>query len=433
LHKSNLTYSNPLSFILTVSGKNGAVNKKKIINDPLYGFITVPTDLIFDLIEHPYLQRLRHIKQLGLTDFVYPGAVHSRFQHALGAMHLMGRVLESLKTKGIEINSHECEAAQIAILLHDIGHGPFSHALEETILPGIKHESISYLFLGELNKHFDGALDLALKIFRNSYHRKFFHQLVSSQLDIDRLDYLQRDSFYSGVIEGTIGTDRIVAMLNVKGDQLVVDEKGVYSIESFLHARRLMYWQVYLHKTSVSAERMIVNLIKRAKYLTHSGENLPGSEPLKIFLKQNYSLDDFKDKPELIAAFGQLDDNDIWGAIKIWRSNADPILSTLCERMIKRDLFRIILSPEPINKSQVEKVKKNVCTQFNLLQKDGTYLFSHGTVSNEAYISEAQKINILMRNGDLIDVAQASDLPSVKAISKIVKKNYLCWPKNVSL
>jgi len=409
------------------------VIKKKIINDPLYGFITITNELIFLLLQHPYFQRLRHIRQLGLTEFIYPGATHTRFQHALGAMHLMGLILTNLRAKGVDISDEECEASQIAILLHDIGHGPFSHALEDTLLPGVKHESISYLFLQKLNVEFEGRLDLALKIFRNSYTRKFFHQLVSSQLDADRLDYLHRDSFYSGVIEGTIGVDRIVTMLNVKEDRLVVDEKGIYSIENFLHSRRLMYWQVYLHKTSVSAERLLVNLVRRAKYLAQSGEKLTCSDPLKIFLKQNYSVDDFREKLSLLNTFGQLDDNDVWGAIKIWRTHRDSILSTLCEMIIKRDLFQIILSNEPISKAQIEKVRKNVCLEYQVLQKEGTYLFSHGTVSNEAYVSEGQTINILMKSGKVVDIAQASDLPTIKAISKIVKKNYLCWPKNISL
>jgi uncharacterized protein len=409
------------------------VTKKRIINDPLYGFITIPNELIYLLIQHPHFQRLRHIRQLGLTEFIYPGATHSRFQHALGAMHVMGCILENLKAKGIEISKEEHDASQIAILLHDIGHGPFSHALEKTLLPGVKHESISYQFIQSLNRELNGALDLALKIFRNAYERKFFYQLVSSQLDADRLDYLHRDSFYSGVIEGTIGIDRIITMLNVKDGQLVVDEKGIYSIENFLHARRLMYWQVYLHKTSVSAERLLVNLIRRAKYLAQSGEALTASDPLKTFLVQNYSIDLFRENSDLLNTFGQLDDNDVWGAIKIWRTHRDPILSTLCEMILNRNLFRIILSNDPISKIQIEEVKKNVCAHYNLLQKDGTYLFSHGTVSNEAYVSEGQMINVLMKNGKTVDIAQASDLPTIKAISKIVKKSYLCWPKNVSL
>ena len=409
------------------------MNKKKIINDPVYGFISIESELIFDLIEHPYFQRLRFIKQLGLTDFVYPGALHTRFHHALGAMHLMGVVLENLRNKGTEISNGEYEAAQIAILLHDIGHGPFSHSLEETLIEGVKHESLSYLFMKELNNIFHGALDLAIKIFRNGYSRKFFHQLVSSQLDIDRLDYLKRDSFFTGVTEGTIGVDRIVAMLAVENDAIVVEEKGIYSIESFLNARRLMYWQVYLHKTSVSAERLLVNLIKRAQYLFHSGEKLGGSESLKSFLKHHYTLEDFKEKHFVLDAFGKLDDMDIWGAIKIWQSHRDPILQMLCTMLLHRQLFQIKLTSDPIKKGEIEKVRNGITKEYTLLRNDATYLFSIGTVSNEAYLAEKHAIHILTKSGEVVDIAQASDLPSIKAMSKIVKKNYLCWPKNVYL
>jgi uncharacterized protein len=408
------------------------LNKKKIINDPVYGFITIQSDLIFDIISHPFFQRLRYIKQLGLTDLVYPGALHTRFQHALGAMHLMGRVLDNLRTKGIEISAEEYEASQIAILLHDLGHGPFSHALEDSLLAGVHHESMSYLLMKELNKQFNNALDLSLKIFRNSYRRKFFHQLVSSQLDIDRLDYLKRDCFFTGVQEGTIGVDRIIAMLHVHRDQLVVEEKGIYSIENFLNARRLMYWQVYLHKTSVSAERMIVNLIRRAQRLTQAGEQVVASEPLSLFLRNGYSFDKLKDDQEALFAFGKLDDNDIWGAIKFWKSHPDPILSTLSSMLIERKLFQIILSNDPIKRSMVEKIRKAVSKKHKTLLAETTFLFSYGSVTNEAY-ADGQKINILTKSGELLDIAQASDLPNIKAISKIVKKNYLCWPKDVSL
>lgn len=388
---------------------------------------------MYDLIQHPYFQRLRYIKQLGLSDLVYPGAHHTRFHHALGAMHLMGRVLKTLQQKGIEISEAEAEAAQIAILLHDIGHGPFSHALEETLLKDVKHESISYLFMRELNMRFNGALDLALQFFRNSYSRKFFHQLVSSQLDIDRLDYLTRDSFFTGVMEGTIGVDRIVAMLNVHHDELVVEEKGIYSIENFLHARRLMYWQVYLHKTALSGERMLVNIIRRAQYLQQAGETLPASEALTCLLKKDYSIENFTNDKDLLDLFGQLDDHDIWGAIKLWRNHHDTILSGLCNRLLQRELFQIVLSSSPIRRSEVEKARKEIGQVYGILQKDTQYLYSYGTVSNEAYISGGKSINILTRNGEVIDIAHASDLPSIKAISKIVEKSYLCWPKNISL
>ena len=408
------------------------MNKKKIINDPVYGFITITSALLFDIISHPYVQRLRHIKQLGLTDQVYPGALHTRFQHALGAMHLMSRVLDNLRTKGIEISDEEYEASQIAILLHDLGHGPFSHALEDSIMSGVKHESISYLLMTRLNQEFGGALALTLKIFRNSYKRKFFYQLVSSQLDIDRLDYLKRDCFFTGVMEGTIGVDRIIAMLHVYRDQLVVEEKGIYSIENFLNARRLMYWQVYLHKTTISAERMLVNLIRRAQALVHAGEEVPASQALMHFLKNQCTLDTLKDDPVTLEAFGQLDDNDIWGAIKFWKNHPDKILSTLSTMLLERKLFQIELSVEPIRKSVIEKVRTSVAKKYGTLRAETPYLFSTGVVSNEGY-TEGQKINILTKQGNLLDIAQASDLPNIKALSNIVKKNYLCWPKNVSL
>lgn len=408
------------------------MNKKKIINDPVYGFIHIRSELIFDIISHPFFQRLRHIKQLGLTDLVYPGAQHTRFQHALGAMHLMGRVLDNLRFKGIEISEQEYEASQLAILLHDIGHGPFSHALEETLLAGVKHESISYLLMSELNDDFDNAIELAMRIFRNSYERKFFHQLVSSQLDIDRLDYLNRDSFFAGVDEGTIGIERIIVMLNVYRDQLVVEEKGMYSIEHFLNARRLMYWQVYLHKTSVSAERMLVNIIKRAQALVRAGERVQSSQGLQLFLKEHFTIETFQQNRKALLAFGQLDDHDIWGAIKLWKDHDDKILSTLSKMLLQRNLFKIMLSIEPIKKLSIDRIRTAVSKEFRTLRGESSYLFSYGMVSNEAY-TEGQKINFLTKHGDLLDIAQASDLPNIKALTKIVKKNYLCWPKNVSL
>lgn len=375
---------------------------------------------------------MRHIRQLGLTELVYPGAIHTRFHHALGAVHLMQEALENLRGKGVELTDEEIEAAQIAILLHDTGHGPFSHSLEETLLHDIRHESVSFLFMKELNRQFNGALSMALKIFQNTYSKKFLHQLVSSQLDVDRLDYLNRDSFFTGVKEGAVGTDRIIAMLNVVKGQLVVEEKGIYNIENFLNARRLMYWQVYLHKTSVSAERLLVNIIRRAQYLAASGESLEASEALSFFLYRSVSLEDFADN-KILNAFGRLDDYDVWGAIKLWQSHRDKVLSQLCKMLLERKLFQIRLSVEPIQKSLVEQVKESIGKQLDLRKSDISYLFSHGTVSNEAYLSERNAIQIWMKSGELVDVAQASDLPHIKAMSKIVKKNYLCWPKNLSL
>ncbi len=406
--------------------------KKKIINDPVYGFIRIPPGLVEEIISHRWFQRLRNIKQLGLTDLVYPGARHSRFQHALGAMHLMMRVLDTLRTKGVEISDKEYDASVIAVLLHDIGHGPLSHALEETLLPGIPHETISYKFMQELNRQFNGALDLTLKIFRNSYHRRFFHQLISSQLDIDRLDYLHRDCFFTGVTEGAIGVNRIVEVLGVHNDQLVVEEKGLYSIENFLHARRLMYWQVYLHKTTLSAERMVVNLIRRARLLARAGEPLPASDALIYLLKNTHGSESLIQLPDFLDVYGSLDDNDIFGAVKLWTSNKDTILRSLSRMLTERRLFQIILQQEPIRKAQIELVRNGITRQYSCLRSDAVYLFSTGIVTNEAY-AEGQKINILTAEGEPVDIAQASDLPTIKALSKIVKKNYLCWPKNVSL
>ncbi len=401
--------------------------KHKIINDPVYGFISIDSDLVFDLIQHPVFQRLRHIRQLGLTDLVFPGANHTRFQHALGAMHLMRRVLEGFRGKGIEISNKEFVSAQVAILLHDIGHGPFSHTLEETLLHQVKHESISYQLMRKLDSDFNGELEMALKMFRNSYSRKFFHQLVSSQLDIDRLDYLRRDCFFTGVMEGSIGVDRIISMLTVHDDQVVVEEKGIYSIEHFLNARRLMYWQVYLHKTAVSAERMLVNIIRRAQYI---GKDLPCSEALKMFLTNEHTIADFKD-PQVLNAYAQLDDNDVWGAIKLWKDNSDPILSQLCMMLLERNLFQIQIGGAV--KQKLDKVRHAIASKYKTLRNDTSYFFSLGTLTNEAYVMDGQQIKVLTRTGELLDISQASDLPNIKAMSKIVKKDYLCWPKNVSL
>lgn len=416
-----------------MDGSTRLVNKNKIINDPVYGFIRIKSELLFALLEHPFLQRMRHIRQLGLAELVYPGAIHTRFHHALGAVYLMGRALEVLRAKGVDIDDTEAEAVQVAILLHDIGHGPFSHALEETLLPNIRHESLSFLLMKELNRQFNAKLDKAIRIFQNTYPKKFLHQLVSSQLDIDRLDYLNRDSFFTGVVEGSIGTERIIDMLNVVKGNLVIEEKGIYNIESFLNSRRLMYWQVYLHKTAVGAERLLVNCIRRAQYLASSGESIPCSQALSVFLNNTWSLDDIAEKRNLLEAFGKLDDLDVWGAVKVWQDNRDPILSRLCSMLLHRNLFRVRLSSAPIQKTDVEKVRAALHTAWKVGRSDATYLFSYGTVSNEAYLVERNSIQVLMKSGEILDVAQASDLPSIRAMSKIVKKNYLCWPKNLSL
>jgi HD superfamily phosphohydrolase len=338
-----------------------------------------------------------------------------------------------LKSKGHEISDEECEAAQIAILLHDIGHGPFSHVLESTLLDNIPHETISYLIISKLNKEFHGALDLTEKIFRNQYHRKFLHQLVSSQLDIDRLDYLQRDSFFTGVSEGTIGADRLIKMLEIRKDELVIEEKGIYSIENFLTARRLMYWQVYLHKTTVSAEKMMIEIIRRAKDLTQEKEKVQASKPLEVFLKNNVGIKDFQKDKKYLEAFLQLDDYDVWGSVKSWANHKDKILSFLCQSLLDRKLFKIQLSNKEIDDSFINKITENIVKKSNVKPSDLSYLLIQGTVSNAAYVSKGDKINILMKNGKILDVAKASDLPNIKAISKIVKKHYLCWPKSLYL
>jgi HD superfamily phosphohydrolase len=348
-------------------------------------------------------------------------------------MHLMSLALDTLRSKGIEISNKEYEACQLAILLHDIGHGPFSHALEYSLLPGISHESLSFLFMKQLNADFDHSLETAMSIFQNTYPRKFFHQLVSSQLDMDRLDYLKRDSFFTGVSEGSVGVERIIQMLAVKDDQMVVEEKALYSLENFLNARRLMYWQVYLHKASVSAEKMLINLINRAKEFVEFGQDLEATDALKTFLKKSYTLDDFHANPQLLKTYGQLDDSDIWASIKHWQFNMDSILSMLSNMLLERRLFKISLSNEPIARADIMRLRDQLCSQYNLFRSSARYLMSHGEVTNKAYFAEGQKINILTKRGNIVDIAEAADLPNIKAMSKIVKKYYLCCPKTVSL
>lgn len=404
----------------------------KIINDPVYGFINIPSELIFAIIDHPSFQRLRRIKQLGLTDYVYPGALHTRFHHAIGAMHLMSITLDHLRNKGVEIDDREYEAALIAILLHDIGHGPFSHALEFSLLQNIPHEKLSQLFLLDLNKQFHSQLDLAVKIFNGNYERRFFHQLVSSQLDIDRLDYLQRDCFFTGVSEGTIGADRIIKMMAIKDDRLVIEEKGIYSIENFLSARRLMYWQVYLHKTTVSAEKMLINLILRAKHLRKSGVNLPGSEALLFFLDNNLTVQDFTDRREVLGHFAELDDFDVWGALKLWQKSNDRILKNITAMFLTRRLYKITLSNNAFSDTELSQMMAKTRSRLHLSEEELPYFFTHGSISNHAYVAK-ERIFVLTKKGQVVDVAQAADLPNIKAMSKIVKKHYACRAKDLPL
>jgi HD superfamily phosphohydrolase len=408
---------------------NSFSNKLKIFNDPIYGFVSLPFEIIYDLIDHPYFQRLRRIKQLGLTNLVYPGALHTRFHHAMGAMHLMGQAIDVIRSKGHEITEEEAKGVTIAILLHDIGHGPFSHALEHSIVSDITHEDISELFMSRLNTEFNGQLSLAIKIFQNKYSKKFLHQLVSSQLDMDRLDYLKRDSFFTGVSEGVISSDRIIKMLNVVNDQLAVEAKGIYSIEKFIIARRLMYWQVYLHKTVLSAESLLVNILRRAKELAEKKVDLFCTPALHTFLYKKYSEKDFQTKPELLDIFSQLDDNDIMTSIKVWTSHADPVLSMLCKQLVDRKLFKVELQNQAFKEDKINSIKHNIKKRFKLSEKEVNYFVFTGNVTNDAYRADKIRINILTKDGTISDIADASDQLSIDVLAKTVKKYYLCYPK----
>ncbi len=405
------------------------MNKNKIINDPVYGFISIKTPLLFDLIEHRYFQRLRYIKQLGMTHLVYPGALHTRFHHALGAMHLMNLALEHLQSRGQLISKEEEEAACIAILLHDIGHGPFSHALEHTIVEGVSHEKISRLLMANLNEEFHGQLDLALKIFNDQYERKFFHQLISGQLDLDRLDYLNRDSFFSGVTEGMVSSDRIIKLLNIKNGDLVVEEKGIYSIEKFLIARRLMYWQVYLHKTVIAAEQLLVKILERARELAMEGQELFATPALKHFLYKEISKSDFSEDPEHLKCFASLDDHDIMTSIKVWQSHHDFILKTLCANLINRNLYKVEISYDIPDEDRVNQLAEKVIDHLGIDEDDSSYFVFTDTINNKAYRTGDGNINILMKSGDLQDIATASDNSNLEALTKTVTKNILCYIK----
>jgi HD superfamily phosphohydrolase len=411
----------------------GTYNKKKIINDPIYGFITIPYSILFDLIEHPYFQRLRRIKQLGLTHLVYPGALHTRFHHALGAMHLMGRAIEVIRSKGHEITEEEAVGVTVAILLHDIGHGPFSHSLEYSIVSGVTHETISAMIMDRLNEEFDGALSLAIQIFRNEYPKKFLHQLVSSQLDMDRLDYLKRDSFYSGVSEGVISTTRIITMLNVKDDELVVEAKGIYSIEKFIIARRLMYWQVYLHKAVISAEKLLINILSRAKELALRGEPLFCSPAFGKFLYHSYDADSFLSDTSVMKAFSALDDNDIFLSCKVWQTHEDSVLALLCKKLVNRDLFRIELSDTPFPKAYFEQKQAETADFLGIDQKNAHYFAFTGSIANNAYNPKSDKIKLLYKDGSTSDIAKAADQLNISALSIPVEKHYFCFPKQLTV
>ena len=406
--------------------KKKTPNKLKILNDPIYGFIQIPNSLIFDIIEHPYFQRLRRISQMGFSSLVYPGANHTRFHHALGCIHLMQKAVRVLRIKQIEISKEEESALCIAILLHDIGHGAFSHALEHSIANGISHEEISLKFMRKLNDEFDGKLNLAIEIFEGKYHRKFLYQLISSQLDIDRLDYLKRDSFYTGVTEGNISSDRLIVMMNVIDDELVIEQKGIYSVEKFLIARRLMYWQVYLHKTGLVAENMLVNVLIRAKDLVCKGEKLFASTSLKYFLNNQIDQDNFSD--ETLEMFSKLDDYDILSAIKEWTSHDDKVLSLLSQMIVDRKLLRVEIQNDPFDISQINKKVSQFSKKLNLSEEETNYFVFSQEIKNQAYNSE-KPILILNKKGKLIDIAKASDQFNIQALTKPVIKHFICYPK----
>jgi HD superfamily phosphohydrolase len=409
-------------------------NKRKIINDPVYGFINIPGDFLYDIVEHPWFQRLRNIKQLGLTSFVYPGATHSRFQHGLGALYLMDMAIRTLRNKGVIISAEEEEATFIAILLHDVGHGPFSHALESTILTGISHEELSLLLMEKLNEIYPGKLTLAIEIFKGKYRRKFLHELISGQVDMDRLDYLSRDSFFTGVVEGSVGFDRIIRMLNVVDDRLVVDEKGIYSLENFLIARRLMYWQVYMHKTVLVSESILVNVLKRAKELAMAGEDLYSTPALRFFLYNDIGHADMGDRgtfsPGHIASnFTRLDDSDILISAKYWSDHSDKVLSDMSKRLIERNLLAIELQNEPFTEKRVNDLKKLAGNLLDVAPELTKYFVFTGNVSNLALAPDSPEVKILTKSGETLDMQKVSDMFDHRFLSERVIKYFLCYPK----
>lgn len=406
------------------------MNKKKIINDPVYGFVSIPSELIFDLIQHPFFQRLRYIKQVSMTHLVYPGALHTRFQHAIGAMHLMSMALETLIYKGVKITDEEQEAALIAILLHDIGHGPFSHSLEHTLIEHVPHELLSSLLIDRLNQEFNGQLDLAKEIFEGKYPRKFLHQLVASQLDTDRMDYLIRDSFFTGVSEGVISFDRIIKMLDVVDDFLVVESKGIYSVEKFLIARRLMYWQVYFHKAVVAAEQMLIQALKRAKYISQT-RRLFATPALQHFLVNKVNRENLFGSSQHMDRFTELDDSDILASMKNWVKDSDKVLSLLCERLMSRNLFKTYIRDTPISAQQLKSIREAACTIFDCDMEEASYLVIQQQVFNSAYDLSLDNIKILEKTGELKDIVEASDLSNLEAIGQRVEKYFLTFPKEL--
>ncbi len=402
-------------------------NKLKIFNDPIYGFITIPNALIFDLIEHRYFQRLRRISQMGLSYLVFPGAHHTRFHHALGSMHLMRKAIQVLRFKGVEISEDEEDALSIAILLHDIGHGPFSHALEHSLVNGIDHEDISLLFMEAMNKEFNGRLSLAINIFKGEYHRQFMYQLISGQLDMDRADYLKRDSFYTGVAEGNINSERLITMFNVVDDKLVIEEKGIYSVEKFLTSRRLMYWQVYLHKTSLVAEQLMIRALQRAKFLVSSDIEVQANKALSYFLNQTIGKKEFGDS--VLRIFAQLDDFDIISALKEWQYHDDFVLSNLSDMIINRDLLKIKIKDKNFKNDLLLKQRDKLISKYNISEEEANYFVFTGEITNHAYEHRKQGINVLFKNGEIAEITEATDHLNLKVLSKPVTKYYICYPK----
>lgn len=406
-----------------------AVNKRKILNDPVHGFITIPDELIFGLMNHPCFQRLTRIRQLGLTYLVYPGALHTRFNHAIGAMHLMDEAIEILKQKGFEITPEEKQAALAAILLHDVGHGPFSHALENSLIHNVSHEDISLKLMEKLNQELGGQLTLAIKIFKGTYKKKFLHQLVSGQLDVDRLDYLSRDSFFTGVSEGVIGTERILKMMTISNDELAVEEKGIYSVERFIIARRLMYWQVYFHKTVVAAEQMLIAALKRAHDLALNGEKIYAPPALAFFLEKNNNKTNLN--ATTLENFVDIDDSDILSCLKVWQYHNDAVLSRLAANLLNRKLARVIIESKPISKKNRDDLLKKISKTYNISAEDASYFLSYGEIENNAYAPGIDKIWIAYKDGTRKDITEASDQLSYGTISKTVVKYFLCCPKEI--
>ena len=399
----------------------------KIINDPVFGFIKIRMGLIYDIVQHPLFQRLNRINQLGLASVVYPGARHTRFQHSLGALYLMSEAVKSLKEKGVYIFDSEEEAVKIAILLHDIGHGPFSHVLEHTLMHGISHEDISLLMMEQINREKHGELNLAISIFKDEYPNKIFHQLISSQLDMDRLDYLRRDSFFTGVTEGNIGSARIIKMLNVKDDRLVIESKGIYSIENFLTTRRLMYWQVYLHRTAVGYEKILVNTLLRAKDLVRSGKEIFAAPALSYFLGNEVNAEWFATHDDALQMYADLDDSDIWSALKVWKNSDDIILSTLATDMLDRHLFTVEVSEEPPAEEYLQSIRDHIALQMGIPVEDTRYLMTLTEIGKDMYNPEDDSIGILYKDGTVKDIAEASEILNVQLLSKKIRKYYLCY------